>query len=483
MSDYYDLNKPFSITNWNDLLEDVNEILENPPEGTNCEPIEAIELVEDPHVWSTENVEEVRDKLIKTCPDIEFKEELELWRPEIIDEIEEQMEEAWCHCSGEPDEFEVALGTFTCIACNAVMNTGQQGLVEGPISPVCQKVHTQYIYGGTWYPHIDNSALLDILDETFGTIYEAVRLFLIEMNQLPEIGGKIESYQRQCDYFTGMVDADIARVQEDRELLDELGPRICANGQMAREYQDKVDEQVEAFEEHHTEAVVQKNIADSPAERNQQAALQIIGRFPPDRNLILDAAGSIPDWNWYDWWDPEEMDRLSKYFNHQYNSVPWNTKRDGVYTSLHIQIKSNIFGTTIKNIRYSPDGTWYISKSAAEGLIRDYTKPYYDYQTRHRCESILGTTCLPEPGNCQWYDWEDHGQIWWYDHMGAGHFLFSNLAPDLWWKTHSEEVCTFDAKRPAGAKNNASKRDQWFDEHLNWYDKHEQYDDRHQGYC
>ncbi|GAG16321.1 unnamed protein product, partial [marine sediment metagenome] len=40
----------------------------------------------------------VRNKLIETCPDINFSEPLEIWKPEIIDEIEAALEETWCDC-------------------------------------------------------------------------------------------------------------------------------------------------------------------------------------------------------------------------------------------------------------------------------------------------------------------------------------------------------------------------------------------------
>ena len=86
MSDYYDLDKPYSIENWNTLIRDVNEILEDPPQGSDCDPVDPIDEVEDPHLWSVEDAEGMRDKLKETCPDISFSEELVLWRPEIIDE-------------------------------------------------------------------------------------------------------------------------------------------------------------------------------------------------------------------------------------------------------------------------------------------------------------------------------------------------------------------------------------------------------------
>ena len=332
MSKYYDTDAPFSIDNWNLLIEDVNNILQNPPANSNnCQPIDTIQPVTDPHLWSDDDIKEVRNKLMETCPDISFQEELLLWRAEIVDEIEVQMENAWCDCNAveEPDELEIVLGTFEYTPCNAVMNTTQQGLVEGPISPVCQKVYMEYMYGGPWYPHIDNSELQQTVADTYATAYEAVRLFLIAMNKLPALADAINSYQEQCDYYTSRVDADIARIAADPALQSSLAPGICANGQAASMYQTQVDEQVEQFQLLHQEAMLQAHRADTAAAANSVAALSMVGRFPPDRNILADAVGIIPAWNWYDWWDPQTMDVLSKIFNHEYNSTPLNTQRDG----------------------------------------------------------------------------------------------------------------------------------------------------------
>jgi hypothetical protein len=109
---YYELNSPYSIADWNGLVRAVNEILQNPPEETDCEPIDPIPEVTDPHLWSVGDVTEMRDKLIETCPDISFSEELVIWRPEIIDEIETQMASAWCDCEAAcREDCTNALGT------------------------------------------------------------------------------------------------------------------------------------------------------------------------------------------------------------------------------------------------------------------------------------------------------------------------------------------------------------------------------------
>lgn len=103
---YYDLSRPYSIDDWNNLVNAVNAKLENPPENTNCSPVDPIEEVEDPHRWSVEDIEIVRNKLIQTCSDINFSEPVEMWKPWIIDEIAAALEETWCDCEEEcTDDF------------------------------------------------------------------------------------------------------------------------------------------------------------------------------------------------------------------------------------------------------------------------------------------------------------------------------------------------------------------------------------------
>lgn len=99
MSDYYDMSQPYSIEDWNSLIRAVNGELENPPEG--CDPIDPIEEVSDPHLWSVGDIDVVRNKLIQTCPDINFSEPTEMWKPGIIDEIENALDQTWCDCCDE----------------------------------------------------------------------------------------------------------------------------------------------------------------------------------------------------------------------------------------------------------------------------------------------------------------------------------------------------------------------------------------------
>lgn len=88
----------FKREDWNEVIRDVNEVLENPPEDSDCDPIEPLEEVEPEHRWAKSDIRAVQDKIKETCPEITFAEIPDLWKQEILDEIYEKLEEAWCDC-------------------------------------------------------------------------------------------------------------------------------------------------------------------------------------------------------------------------------------------------------------------------------------------------------------------------------------------------------------------------------------------------
>lgn len=98
-------NTPYRLTgvnSWEELLDLVNEELENPPENTDCEPIEPIELPDVMHLWSKLDIQEVHDKLNEMPRDcFEFEPIPDLWRVSIIEDIETQLSQSWCDCDSE----------------------------------------------------------------------------------------------------------------------------------------------------------------------------------------------------------------------------------------------------------------------------------------------------------------------------------------------------------------------------------------------
>ncbi len=98
-------NEPFrrvGSNSWKELLDAVNDKLENPPSDTECEPISTIDIPDECHRWSKDDIQEVHDKLNEMPGDcFDFQAIPDLWKKSIIDDVENQLDNAWCDCEAE----------------------------------------------------------------------------------------------------------------------------------------------------------------------------------------------------------------------------------------------------------------------------------------------------------------------------------------------------------------------------------------------
>ncbi|MEN6367680.1 MAG: hypothetical protein ABFC88_12790 [Thermoguttaceae bacterium] len=81
---------------WNDIIRQVNELAQNPDDG--CDPQDELEEVEENHIWTSGDIEDVRDKLMAICNENEFNADTTLWKQDIIDEINDAIGKGWCNC-------------------------------------------------------------------------------------------------------------------------------------------------------------------------------------------------------------------------------------------------------------------------------------------------------------------------------------------------------------------------------------------------
>jgi hypothetical protein len=502
---YYDPDKPYSIENWNTLIQAVNVILAGPPEdSSNCQPIDAIDEVEDPHLWSVEDVTEVRTKLKGTCPDIDFSEELVLWKQAIIDEIVDQMDDAWCDCEPETEPIDETL--TLCSHVQEAMNAGWStnsccgAVVEDSPCVICIGSHCRETeYQGGWYesPSINNIPKYNTICDTDGEAYSAGYNFITYLNQTRRSGLRIENFQDWLDEATENMDALIEQYEEDCQGPSIPGEcyaikaNICAYGESARSYQDLVDEEVIAYRDWHDRAMEKLGIANSAAQQNSVAALGLQGRFPTDHNITAECiADAIPVWPWYDYWDPTKgnIGDLHDYI------VNDPSVGGGVFVSVKMyRINSNNPEAILdhRNVRLSPDGTWYISGYASELYNRSYSHTYLERRSRWRCEPAI--SCNPDPGTCTFPDWPDFEKVWWDQGWpstgscvgsctGFNCRIWQPLPePDL--ESFGEDTFYLHIRKPGGVTDVSGQRDAWLAERYNWYDTHEQYDDRHQPYC
>lgn len=86
----------FTRDDWNLIIEQVNLLAESPPPG--CTAKSRLELVGPNHIWTQDDVQQVRDKLTELCADHAFSADLKLWRQSIIDEINTAIVSGWCDC-------------------------------------------------------------------------------------------------------------------------------------------------------------------------------------------------------------------------------------------------------------------------------------------------------------------------------------------------------------------------------------------------
>jgi len=86
----------FKRSDWNDLIDAVNEVLQNPPDG--CNPLPTIAHVGPGTIWRKSHIRQVQDAIKATCDDITFGPVPDLWEQSIVDEINNKLEQAWCNC-------------------------------------------------------------------------------------------------------------------------------------------------------------------------------------------------------------------------------------------------------------------------------------------------------------------------------------------------------------------------------------------------
>jgi hypothetical protein len=91
---------PLTLAGWNEILTRINNLAANPPEG--CDALATIDLVFDPHKWSTNDIQVARNKLTAICSDNAFpSSDSGRWLASIIDELNDAIDAGWCNCEEE----------------------------------------------------------------------------------------------------------------------------------------------------------------------------------------------------------------------------------------------------------------------------------------------------------------------------------------------------------------------------------------------
>lgn len=103
-----DSTTPLTREEWNELIGRVNEKISEDHDDEKheddgdrpCTSPSELEEVEENHIWTKEDIEDMQEVLEDMCPNVEFTEleEMQKWKVWIIEELEDAIEQAWCDC-------------------------------------------------------------------------------------------------------------------------------------------------------------------------------------------------------------------------------------------------------------------------------------------------------------------------------------------------------------------------------------------------
>lgn len=462
-------------TSWNGLIREVNEVLENPPPDTDCEPLPPIDEVEADHIWTIGDIEEVQDALKETCPDIEFPGELVYWSKTTLDEIDEAIDQAWCDCEPDepctPVEMSFGLGAFNWELVLASMSADKccGATINSAPCAICVGQHCcETIYHGPYYScdYVGpNSARYDTIDTTYLAAEDAYFEYCIAINNCCYRACRIRYFQKLLDDKVDEVDALIAQyIAAGCENPEPSDPDLCAAicedlgeaGYNAQVKQESVDREIVKFEEEYVKIESAETLSNAQAAENMAAVLALVpGRYPGiDKNHAVTAYQTLAaiDLSWGKWFNPDRDNqiantwRMYRTYPDWYCSTVADTRTPCTYWDMqclnadddddfNLRVGCGIRpyviakNTKSKNgrtyilgtILTSPNGTPFVSRGTASRLQRQYNMTYQIREIRWRWECIAHGACPPgqcdkgDAGcvpNCSWPGFEEHLRYW-----------------------------------------------------------------------
>lgn len=236
-------NKPYrrvGSNSWQELLDQVNDKLQNPSSG--CEPIEPIETRDPPQRWAKSHVREVHDKLNEMPGDcFEFEEIPDLWKISIIDDIESQLENAWCECEeciypcdNTGDQEEIALGSIStgdndCTTCGLSQEDQDacRALRDNEYIPASQALgEAEDDYNENFLKACDLEEEIEDLEEEIERLEEAKNEACADENQAERCQQLTEELQEKEDEL----EEKQGELDEAEQIRDEARGTIISEG-------------------------------------------------------------------------------------------------------------------------------------------------------------------------------------------------------------------------------------------------------------
>ena len=517
MSKFYTSGKPFKLDEWNKLIRAVNDILKNPT-GAGCEAVAPLDEVTDPHRWAKSDIREVRDALKKTCPDIAFSKELRLWKEEVIDEIETQMDKAWCNCEPQPDKFDS--GEYPQSEVEAAPSpTKCCGAIENGVNCMtgCGGIHCyEYAFYSPFYPCIykANAASALTIDSKYNIAFDKGTEFIESWNDTVTAARQVKQYQSMIDSMAASMDALIAKFKATCNSptpptsCQGLKSQICSLGKQIKFYQtqvDKYDADMMLVLPKIRPAETECNAAAT--ENNTMSAALKGGHLPPDINHW---STTMQQWYkpnslcWGNWFDPYTMDQIADVYNWMNGVDDENSQngKGGVRPQAYQWWINNDSPTIHHNwgfIKIAPNGSPFLTGQQALWCCFSHGYPYELRANRVRCEPPIAVgmlnPCNPAnggPGDCEFYPWVDYKWYWgggiYGDNTGCveGAYVFEPINPPTsveLARTQSFHTEFKWTQKDLIGKDYRDKQDQFLDEYTNWYTNHPKYDNRHSAYC
>ena len=456
--------------------------------GSHCWTNTRLDEVEDPHLWSVEDVQMVRDALSETCPDMVWQEELVLGKQSVIDEIEQNMASAWCNC----DETEQPLCTLTYgfveagSSENAATSGGQTVVCPGhPAYEVIWDPETFYPI-----PSNENYPLVEIIDENYGTALNACSAYINAVNRLLELSDEIQDEQSKIDEAVDSIKHyKVLLVSETpgSDLYWEYQAQIDNYDFWAGYFQKTVDAKLDEFSTQYSTMASKRVEADNAAAVNWDAAARLKLRFPGDYNIVANyLMASVVHANWGDWFDPESRSTLGNPVTFRYGYLSYSGAGPAwpVYTVWYHQEGWSADRQGTYTLRISPGGVPFVAWSYAQAMCRMLNIGYYTGTHRWFCDRTAGE-CGDGGQPCQWGPWREPIEHYWSQGYplassasNPGNFIIDPLDYSLTSRSlyRQPETWHLEIQKPLEWQhNNAAKQQAYWDKHLNWYDEHPKY--------
>ena len=508
MSDYYDIDKPYKIADWNRLVKAVNEILEDPPEDSECEPVDPLEEVSDPHRWSVKDIKAMQDALIETCPSLEFTEDLIKWTLSIIDDIEEGMDKAWCECLGKKIEIDYVIDPQAVEGESQDPDTeqlcdGYVATMDGPFHSdqssrdPCEQnmVHSSRTVSFTYSSpcflvNYDNN--FDIKEEAYDLFEPALdktEEYIDKWNEIIPYSQKIHKEQLQVDSYAAQVDSAIDAYEaclinsEDPSECDFLKPPICIAGTKATEHQEVVTENVTSFQANFEDIETLKTEADDLALEQ----FTLLSEMPLDYDIEgnedwCTRAGIILEDKLNggtDWCKFIEPDNLDPEYEVDFADID-----DG-----------------------TPGAPGHVIPKIT--LAHHFYYPAPAYSSRVAGEHVFELNMFLSPGGHIFledtYSTSTDAITWYAYRIREVEHVCAGFSPKIEWTTETQSTHThgcaaqddfcleYSMLGPTKLKGDLIKttieedftedQEEYFILYSGWYKEHPQYDNRHQAYC